>query len=127
MSVDPPWKGQLAGRTAVVTGSNSGIGLGIARALAAAGADVVLNSFTDRDEDHALAAGIAQETNLNPFSGRMTTLPVYTYTSYKFPTLPPEASIARAWAAALTLVVIVAILFTLARILAAVLKPKGLR
>jgi 3-hydroxybutyrate dehydrogenase len=51
----------LKGKTAVITGSNSGIGLGIARALAAAGADVVLNSFTDRDEDHALAAAIAAE------------------------------------------------------------------
>lgn len=72
-----------------------------------------------------VTAGVAQGTNLNPFSGRMTTLPVYTYHSYKFPTLPPEASIARAWSAALTLVVIVAILFAIARILAAVLKPKG--
>jgi len=52
---------QLSGKTAVVTGSNSGIGLGVARAFAEAGADVVLNSFTDRDEDHALAAGIAGE------------------------------------------------------------------
>ena len=51
----------LAGKTAVITGSNSGIGLGIARELARAGADIVLNSFTDRDEDHALAAGIAAE------------------------------------------------------------------
>jgi len=51
----------LAGKTAVITGSNSGIGLGIARELARAGADVVLNSFTDRDEDHALAAGIGAE------------------------------------------------------------------
>lgn len=51
----------LAGKTAVVTGSNSGIGLGIARALAQAGADVVLNSFTDGEEDHALAASIAEE------------------------------------------------------------------
>ncbi len=51
----------LSGRTAVVTGSNSGIGLGVARAFAALGADVVLNSFTDSDEDHALAAGIASE------------------------------------------------------------------
>lgn len=72
-----------------------------------------------------VTAGVAQDTNLNPFSGRMTTLPVYTYNSYKFPTLPPEASIARAWTAALTLVVIVAILFAIARILAAVLKPQG--
>lgn len=51
----------LAGKTAVITGSNSGIGLGIARELARAGADVVLNSFTDRDEDHAIAAEIAAE------------------------------------------------------------------
>ncbi|KUJ81964.1 3-hydroxybutyrate dehydrogenase [Ruegeria profundi] len=52
----------LPGKTAVITGSNSGIGLGVARELAKAGANVVLNSFTDRDEDHALAAEISQET-----------------------------------------------------------------
>jgi 3-hydroxybutyrate dehydrogenase len=45
----------LRGKTAVITGSNSGIGLAIAKALAAAGADIVLNSFTDRTEDHELA------------------------------------------------------------------------
>ncbi|MBN2630884.1 MAG: 3-hydroxybutyrate dehydrogenase [Rhodobacteraceae bacterium] len=49
----------LKGKTAVVTGSNSGIGLGVAEELARAGADLVINSFTDRDEDHALAASIA--------------------------------------------------------------------
>lgn len=49
----------LKGKTAVVTGSNSGIGLGIAEALAAAGADVVLNSYTDAEEDHALARDLA--------------------------------------------------------------------
>ncbi|RLL70957.1 3-hydroxybutyrate dehydrogenase [Paenirhodobacter hankyongi] len=51
----------LKGKTAIITGSNSGIGLGVARELARAGADVVLNSFTDRDEDHALAAEIGRE------------------------------------------------------------------
>lgn len=51
----------LAGKTAVVTGSNSGIGLGIAVELAKAGADVVLNSYTDRDEDHALAEKIGAD------------------------------------------------------------------
>ncbi len=38
----------LAGRVAVVTGSTSGIGLGIARAFAAAGADVVINGIADQ-------------------------------------------------------------------------------
>ncbi|WP_128516927.1 3-hydroxybutyrate dehydrogenase [Tabrizicola thermarum] len=45
----------LSGKRAIITGSNSGIGLGVAEALAAAGAEVILNSFTDRPEDHDLA------------------------------------------------------------------------
>ncbi|WP_171099402.1 MULTISPECIES: 3-hydroxybutyrate dehydrogenase [unclassified Ruegeria] len=53
----------LSGKTAIITGSNSGIGLGVARELAKAGANVVLNSFTDRDEDHALAEEISKETD----------------------------------------------------------------
>ena len=52
---------QLSGRTAVVTGSNSGIGLGIARAFAGAGASVVLNSYTDDERDHAVAREVAEE------------------------------------------------------------------
>ena len=55
----------LKGRTAVITGSNSGIGLGVAGELAKAGADVVLNSFTDADEDHALAERIAAEHGIS--------------------------------------------------------------
>lgn len=51
----------VTGKIAVVTGSNSGIGLGIATELARNGASVVLNSFTDRPEDHALAETLAAE------------------------------------------------------------------
>lgn len=51
----------VQGKTAIITGSNSGIGLGVAQELAKLGANVVLNSYTDRDEDHALAEAIAKE------------------------------------------------------------------
>ncbi|MCK0148507.1 3-hydroxybutyrate dehydrogenase [Marivita sp. S6314] len=54
----------LKGKTAVITGSNSGIGLGVAREMAKAGADVVINSFTDTDDDHALAAEIGKESGV---------------------------------------------------------------
>ena len=55
----------MTGQKRDCDGSNSGIGLGVARELGARGADVVLNSFTDRDEDHALAAEIAAEFGVN--------------------------------------------------------------
>ncbi|BCN38104.1 3-hydroxybutyrate dehydrogenase [Alicycliphilus denitrificans] len=51
----------LNGKTALVTGSTSGIGLGIAKALARQGANIVLNGFGDVDGPRAevLAAGQA--------------------------------------------------------------------
>ena len=55
----------LKGKTAVITGSNSGIGLGIAQELAKSGANVVLNSYTDAPEDHALAEEISNDTGTN--------------------------------------------------------------
>jgi 3-hydroxybutyrate dehydrogenase len=51
----------LNGKVALVTGSTSGIGLGIARALAADGADIVLNGFGDADQIEALRSEIAAQ------------------------------------------------------------------
>ncbi len=74
-----------------------------------------------------VTVGLAQGVNWNPFDGRMTTLPVFTYYQYVQPGLPPEAGQDRAWTAALTLMIIVGVLFSLARILSTALKPKGLK
>ncbi len=49
----------LRGKVALVTGSTSGIGLGIAQALAAAGADVMLNGFGEAAQIETLRAGVA--------------------------------------------------------------------
>lgn len=49
----------LKGKVAIVTGSTSGIGYGIARALAAQGADIMLNGFGDAGEIEAIRTGIA--------------------------------------------------------------------
>lgn len=48
----------LKGKTALITGSTSGIGLGYARALAAEGASVMINGFGDRAEIDALVADL---------------------------------------------------------------------
>lgn len=53
--------GALAGKSAIVTGSTSGIGLAIARALAGAGADITMNGLGDRDEIEAKRSALARE------------------------------------------------------------------
>src|SRR5215218_7479575 len=56
----PFTSGMLKGKCAVVTGSTSGIGLGIAGALAALGADVLLNGFGDPAEIDGLRTTLTE-------------------------------------------------------------------
>ncbi len=51
----------LTGRSAIVTGSTSGIGLAIARTLAGEGVDVMLNGFGKANEIEVLRSGMAKE------------------------------------------------------------------
>jgi 3-hydroxybutyrate dehydrogenase len=57
----------LAGKTAIVTGSTSGIGLAYAKALAAEGATVVINGFGDADAIEAERAGLAAASGAEAF------------------------------------------------------------
>src|SRR5947209_7859677 len=54
----------MEGKTAIVTGSTSGIGLGIATELAASGANVVLNGFGDHDEISKIVDDLKQKHNV---------------------------------------------------------------
>jgi len=49
----------LAGRVALVTGSSSGIGLGVARVLASKGADVIVHGIAAQDELDRVARAVA--------------------------------------------------------------------
>src|SRR5664279_1438465 len=54
----------LKGKSALITGSTSGIGLGVATALAEAGANVILNGFGEASEIERIRAGLAERTGV---------------------------------------------------------------
>jgi len=55
----------LAGKSAIVTGSTSGIGLGIAERLASSGARVVLNGFGDPSEIEEIRGQLAERSGVD--------------------------------------------------------------
>jgi phosphate transport system permease protein len=71
-----------------------------------------------------LAAGFTTSMNYNPLEEKMMTLPVFVYTSYALQGTDPEAYVDRAWAGALTLMLIVMILNLVARVISKIFSPK---
>ncbi len=71
-----------------------------------------------------VTVGVTTGTNLNPFSGRMATLPVFSYYQYAQPGIPRDPYLDRAWTAALTLILIVMALNVVARLISKFFAPK---
>jgi len=94
-----------------IAGIASGVTLAIARVIGETAPLLII-------------AGLTTGLNLNPFDGRMATLPVFAYTSYAAPGVPREPYLDRAWAAALVLIIIVLALNLVARLIARVFAPK---
>jgi phosphate transport system permease protein len=72
-----------------------------------------------------IIAGSTDSVNTNLFSERMMTLPVFIYSSYTQPGVPPVYGQDRAWGAALVLIVIVMTLNLLARLFGRLMAPKS--
>ncbi len=71
-----------------------------------------------------ITLGATTGVNLNPFDGRMATLPVFSYYSYQQPGATPQPSLDRAWAAAFVLMIIVMALSLVARLISRLFSPK---
>ena len=72
-----------------------------------------------------VTVGTTTSVNLNPFEGRMASLPTFSYFSFTQPGANPEFSVDRAWTAALTLVILVMLFNLLARVISKVFSPKA--
>ena len=71
-----------------------------------------------------IVAGFTASMNYDLFSNRIMTLPVFVYNQYAVPGSDVQAYLDRAWAAALTLVIIVMLLNLIARLIARIFSPK---
>jgi phosphate transport system permease protein len=71
-----------------------------------------------------VTVGIVTGTNMNPFDGRMATLPVFAYYQLTQPGVPAEFGIERAWTAALVLIILVMALNVFARLISRFFAPK---
>jgi len=71
-----------------------------------------------------IVAGFTASMNYNPFSERMMSLPVFVYTQYVSPGTETQFYVERAWAGALTLILIVALLNAIARLVSHFFSPK---
>jgi len=71
-----------------------------------------------------VTVGLITGTNLNPFDGRMATLPVFAYYQLTQPGANPQPSLDRAWTAALVLIMLVMALNIVARLISRFFAPK---
>jgi phosphate transport system permease protein len=71
-----------------------------------------------------ITVGLITSTNLNPFGGRMATLPVFAYYQLTQPGTATQAFLDRAWTAALVLIILVMALNVVARLISRFFAPK---
>jgi phosphate transport system permease protein len=71
-----------------------------------------------------ITVGLITGTNLNPFDGRMATLPVFAFYQLTQPGTATQAFIDRAWTAALLLIILVMALNVVARLISRLFAPK---
>ncbi|MGY1811640.1 phosphate ABC transporter permease PstA [Blastococcus sp. SYSU D00820] len=71
-----------------------------------------------------ITVGLITGTNLNPFDGRMATLPVFAFYQLTQPGVAEQAFYDRAWTAALLLIVLVMALNVVARLISRFFAPK---
>ena len=108
----PKWRTILK---VVIPTSIAGLGTGVTLAVA---------RVIGETAPLLITLGITNGTNLDPFDGRMATLPVYAYYQLTQPGFPPEFAIDRAWTAALVLIILVMALNVVARLISRLFAPK---